>query len=427
MNRKLPFKFCIDGSSESLKVAGTVESATIPSEGSETDQGGGTTQSPTKGNGVKAARILKFLKRSPKKAAAKMSDSGLLDSITSIQARFCLNNQVEHCKKGDNIKIYCLKDRRWKRIQLTCNRMRRYDRMGNWHNYCALTPLPGEKRIGSVNLTGGTRWVIYYPWETLGSSNPFDNENPEVDEHATTPETPLDEYVGDNGDADNDEQLDVDPINQSLDEPEQERNAEDNSQDLNISGLSKSIHQSEREARRQTHPVLDTSVIALFPGSPLKEKMKAQADRAQSLMDKIKQTMELVDSASTQEVLRGCNQGGIRDEVLELEARVADINCDLYQQRGTETTAAEMKELDKALNGDFRLVTRGLKQLEREMSDNWDRLLQPSTPTGGHRASSTGFLEITDVDKSPLNLGDKSPLQKPGQNERRGSNGPHSN
>ena len=126
--------------------------------------------------------------------------------------------------------------------------------------------------------------------------------------------------MGDNGDADNDEQLDVDPISQSLDEPEQERNAEDNSQDLNISGLSKSIHQSEREARRQTHPVLDTSVIALFPGSPLQEKMKAQADRAQSLMDKIKQAMELVDSASTQDVLRDCNLGGIRDEVSELEA-----------------------------------------------------------------------------------------------------------
>ena len=72
-----------------------------------------------------------------------------------------------------------------------------------------------------------------------------------------------------------------------------------------------------------------------------------------------------------------------------------------------------MKELERALNGDFRLVTQGLKQLEREMSDNWDRLLQPSTPTGGHRASSTGFLEITDVDNSPLNLGDKSPPLRP--------------
>ena len=65
LSKKLPFKFCIDGSSESLKIAGTVESATTPSEGSETDQVDGTTQSPTKGNGVKAARILKFLKRSP--------------------------------------------------------------------------------------------------------------------------------------------------------------------------------------------------------------------------------------------------------------------------------------------------------------------------------------------------------------------------
>jgi len=263
---KLPFRSCIDGSSESLEAAVTVESAIIPSKDSGTNQGGGATQSPTKGNGVKTARIIKFLKRSPKKAAAKM------DSITSVQARFCLKNQVEHCKKGNNIKIYCLKDRRWKRIQLSCNRIKRYDQTGRWHIYCALALLPGEKRIGSVDLTSGTKWVIYYPWEILGSSNPFDDEDPEVDEHNTTPETPLDEYMEDNGDTDNDEQLDDDPASQGLDEPEQERNAEDNAQDLNISGISKSIHQSERGAMRKTHPVLDTSVIALFPGSPLQER-----------------------------------------------------------------------------------------------------------------------------------------------------------
>jgi hypothetical protein len=162
LGQRLPFRICIDASSESLKVGGSVESAPIPSEDAEADQKSNTTQSPTKGNRVRAARILKFLKRAPKKGTvAKMSDSGMLDSINSTQAQFCLAHQVEHCKKGDNIKIYCLEDKRWKRIQLTNNRMRRYDRTGKWHNYCALNPLPGERRIGSVDLTGGTRWGIY--------------------------------------------------------------------------------------------------------------------------------------------------------------------------------------------------------------------------------------------------------------------------
>ena len=117
-----------------------------------------------------------------------MTDSGVIDSMNSTESRFCSAQQPDHCRKGDNIKIFCLKDKRWKRIRLTNNRMKRYDRIGKWHNYCAINPLPGEKRLGSVDLTPGTRWVIYYPEETLGNTNPFEeDENPEIDEHDTTP------------------------------------------------------------------------------------------------------------------------------------------------------------------------------------------------------------------------------------------------
>ena len=69
--------------------------------------------------------------------------------------------------------------------------------------------------------------------------------------------------------------------------------------------------------------------------------------------------------------------------------------------------------MERVLNGDFRLVTQGLKRLEREMNDNWDKLLQLSTPTGRHRDSFTGFLEGTDADTSVLDLGSKSPPPKP--------------
>jgi hypothetical protein len=111
--------------------------------------------------------------------------------------------------------------------------------------------------LGSVDLTPGTRWVIYYPEETLGNRNPFEeDEDPEIDEHDTTPVVVLDEYVVDGGNADNDDDSDVDQNEQSFEEPEQEREAEDISEELSISGLSKSIQQSEREARRQPRPFL---------------------------------------------------------------------------------------------------------------------------------------------------------------------------
>ena len=62
----------------------------------------------------------KFLKKAPrKKTKAKMTESGVADSMNSNVSRFCSAQQPDNCKKGDNIKIYCLKDKRWKRIRLT--------------------------------------------------------------------------------------------------------------------------------------------------------------------------------------------------------------------------------------------------------------------------------------------------------------------
>ena len=113
-----------------------------------------------------------------------MTESGVADSMNSNVSHFCSAQQPDNCKKGDNIKICCLKDKRWKRIKLTYIRMRRYDRIGKWHNYWAVNPLLGEKQFGSVDLTSGTRWVIYYPEVTVGNTNPFEEDkDPKIDEH----------------------------------------------------------------------------------------------------------------------------------------------------------------------------------------------------------------------------------------------------
>ena len=102
------------------------------------------------------------------------------------------------------------------------------------------------------------------------------------------------EYVVDNFNDDNDDYSYMDPNEQSFGESEQELGDEDISEELNNSDLSKSIQPS-------------------VPGSLFQDKMKAQADRAQEIMNKIKQARELVDSASAQEALRDCNLEGIRD------------------------------------------------------------------------------------------------------------------
>ena len=115
-----------------------------------------------------------------------MTESVLSDSINSSQSRFCSNHQPEDCWKGDNVKIFCLKDRRWKRIKLTNNRIKRYDKTGRWYNYWALNPLPDEKKTGSVDLSPGTRWVIYDPAVSMGTTNPFDDDCEDAAEHATT-------------------------------------------------------------------------------------------------------------------------------------------------------------------------------------------------------------------------------------------------
>ena len=85
-------------------------------------------QEPLEEKRTRATQILKFLKKaSRKKTKAKMTESGVADSMNSNESRFCSTQPPDDCRKGDNIKIFCLKDKRWKRIKLTNNRMRRYD------------------------------------------------------------------------------------------------------------------------------------------------------------------------------------------------------------------------------------------------------------------------------------------------------------
>ena len=100
------------------------------------------------------------------------------------------------------MKIYCLRDRRWKRIILTNKRMRRYDNTGRWHNYRTLKPLPKEKNEGSVDLSPGTRWVVYDPLVDLGSTNPFEDECEDEAKLDTTPPVEMADEKEDDDDED---------------------------------------------------------------------------------------------------------------------------------------------------------------------------------------------------------------------------------
>ena len=98
--------------------------------------------------------------------------------------------------------------------------------------------------------------------------------------------------------------------------------------------------------------------------------MKNQAARVQDILNKIRETREHIDSATTLEIFRESDLRSIREDVEELEAQTASIQVQMLRQRGGKTSAEELKEIEKVLQGDFRLVAQGYCSLERAMSDN---------------------------------------------------------
>ena len=54
----------------------------------------------------------------------------------------------------------------------------------------------------------------------------------------------------------------------------------------------------------------------------------------------------------------------IRENVEELEAQTALKQVQMLRQRGGKTSAEELKEIEKVLQGDFRLVAQGYCSLE---------------------------------------------------------------
>ena len=155
----------------------------------------------------------------------------------------------------------------------------------------------------------------------------------------------------------------VDLSEEVYEELEQESEAEDTTTDLSCSGLRRSIQQPERDARRQLGPILNEEVIRLFPGSPLQNTMNDQAARAQDILNKIRETREHIDSATTIEILRESDLRDIRENVEELEAETASIQVQMLRQRGGKTSAEELKEIEKVLQGDFRLVAQRYRLL----------------------------------------------------------------
>ena len=67
LGQRLPFSIWINAASESLKGGRSVRSAPRLSEETETEQKSNANQGPIKGNRIKATKILKFLRKAPRK------------------------------------------------------------------------------------------------------------------------------------------------------------------------------------------------------------------------------------------------------------------------------------------------------------------------------------------------------------------------
>ena len=91
--------------------------------------------------------------------------------------------------------------------------------------------------------------------------------------------------------------------------------------------------------------------------------MKDQAAKAQDIPNKIRETREHIDSTTTIEILREYDLRDIREDVEELEAQTAAIQVQMHRQRGGKTSAEELKEIEKVIQGDFRLVAHRYRLL----------------------------------------------------------------
>ena len=128
LGHKLPLRTWFNIASDTLKGEGSIETKSKLGGATRAERRISENQEPLEGMRTRATQILKFLKKAPrKKTKAKLTESGVTDSMNSNESRLCTARQPDNCKKGNNIKIFCLKDKRWKRIKLTNNRMRRYD------------------------------------------------------------------------------------------------------------------------------------------------------------------------------------------------------------------------------------------------------------------------------------------------------------
>jgi hypothetical protein len=107
LGQRLPLSIWFNAASDTLKGERSAKARSRLSEAIRAERKISENQDPLEGKRTRATKILKFLRKAPKKKAkAKMTDSGVKDSMNSTESRFCSAQQPDHCRKGETSKSF---------------------------------------------------------------------------------------------------------------------------------------------------------------------------------------------------------------------------------------------------------------------------------------------------------------------------------
>jgi hypothetical protein len=95
--------------------------------------------------------------------------------------------------------------------------------------------------------------------------------------------------------------------------------------------------------------------------------------------------------------------------VKEFEERATEINVQLMQENNGNITQDKLKEVERLMHGDLRVITKERQSLRRALKDVWQNVRQHAPSLTDHRANSTALFNVTDASTSVLDLGVESP------------------
>ena len=152
----------------------------------------------------------------------------------------------------------------------------------------------------------------------------------------------------------------------------------------------------------------------MFPGLPMQGILTEQSIQGSCILVRVQDAIECVSQNITNNQLEelGSELQEISRLVREFEDRATEINIQLMQEVQEDNgniTQSELKEVERLMYGDLRVITKEHQSLQRALKDSWQNVRQHAPTIIDHKANSTAVFNVTDASTSVLDLDTKSP------------------